>query len=275
MDSAATTQRSASTVVSSRPVTMGAGRIAVHSSKQAPGGLEVGPTTITGGRDDATHRAAKSWQRRLKNNPDTLYRDPTIDANTLVAVDVVGHAGNADRRPVVDSQGRYFGRGREGRRRQVEHAQAVMSGEPASARPAPPHVPMAIPRTPLVVGAPHQSYPILAQHPALENRGGVLIPAASGVAEGRLRRRRPSAELRALDALYETKARGGVPRRFHHHLRDASASRTVTSDDEYLGHGPGYLSGRPGLKEEVVWETRTVPRGTTGASVARVRSEDG
>ena len=140
-------------------------------------------------RDNAErHRSALRREVRDAIAREGVYRDPHIDAGTVVRVGVAGGpaAGN---RPVVDRHGRFFGMGAQGRARQVAHAQEIMAGGPLTPESNRRVLPLAVPVTPQMRGAPYSGGSPMLLHTHLNPNGGGFA-------------RRPSAELRALDALY-------------------------------------------------------------------------
>ena len=159
-----------------------------------------------------------------------VYRDPHIDAGTVVRVGMAGGPA-ADNRPVVDRHGRFFGMGAQGRARQVAHAQEIMAGGPLTPESNRRVLPLAVPVTPQMYGAPHSGGSPMLLHTHLN-------PTQGGFA------RRPSAELRALDALYD-----GSGKQFHH-LGGARDRRGVRNPDYKTGAGyvvhdapRGYITG--------------------------------
>jgi hypothetical protein len=188
-----------------------------------------------------------------------VYRDPHIDAGTVVRLGVAG-GPPADNRPVVDRHGRFFGMGAMGRARQVAHAQEAMAGGPLTPESNRRVLPLAIPVTPQMAAAPHSGGSPMLLHTHLNSRkqGGF--------------KRRPSAELRALDSIYETKLRGGNPRQYHH-LGGARNTDTVAGAG-YVVEGPpkGYVTGP---LTEVHWGPTAVERGGVAPSAAVVSSTGG
>ena len=192
-----------------------------------------------------------------------IYRDPHIDGGTVVRVGMAG-GPQADNRPVVDRHGRFFGMGAMGRARQVAHAQEVMAGGPLTPESNRRVLPLAIPVTPKMAAAPHSGGSPMLLHTHLN-------PSGDSRKQGGFARR-PSAELRALDSLYETKLRGGKPRQYHH-LGGARNTDTVVGAG-YVVEGPpkGYVTGP---LTEVHWGPTAVERGRVAPSAAVVSNTGG
>jgi hypothetical protein len=123
----------------------------------------TGDSHHTNDEDRCCHSQRRRRRRRLALEaliereggvyPSTQLEDATVRVS--LGHDGAGHP-SLRRKPVVDSQGRYFGRGARGRRRQIAHAQRVMSGgapPTPDRRRTPP--PLAVPRTPQLLGPPH------------------------------------------------------------------------------------------------------------------------
>ena len=222
------------------------------------------PATAEGEREQEQRRRRRRLERHIREaiKREGVYRDPTIDGATIIRVG--GAGARPDCRPVVDSHARYFGVGRAGRERQVAHAQEAMAGGPLTPESNRRVLPLAVPVTPALQGAPHAGGSPTLLHTRLQPQGGGL--------EGF--QRRPSAELRALDALHETKQRaagpqgGAGPRRYHHygsaeheqHWRD----RPRTPE--------GYVVG-PLTESE--WVPTAVPRGNVAPSAAVAGTGEG
>lgn len=191
-----------------------------------------------------------------------VYRDPYIDAGTVVRVGRAG--GAADNRPVVDRHGRFFGMGATGRARQVAHAQEVMAGGPLTPESNRRVLPLAVPVTPKMQGAPHSGGSPMLLHTHLN-------PSTDGRKQGGFARR-ASAELRALDSIYETKLRGGNPRQYHHLGGARNTDTTVGAG--YVVEGPprGYVTGP---LTEVQWGPTAVDRLGVAPSAAVASNKGG
>lgn len=192
-----------------------------------------------------------------------VYRDPHIDAGTVVRVGMVG-GPQADNRPVVDRHGRFFGMGAMGRARQVAHAQEVMAGGPLTPESNRRVLPLAVPVTPQMAAAPHSRGSPMLLHTHIS-------PSGDGRKQGGFARR-PSTELRALDSIYETKLRGGKPRQYHH-LGGARHTDTIVGAG-YVVEGPprGYVTGP---LTEVQWGPTAVERGGVAPSAAVASNKGG
>ena len=192
-----------------------------------------------------------------------VYRDPHIDAGTVVRVGMAGGPG-ADNRPVVDRHGRFFGMGPTGRARQVAHAQEVMAGGPLTPESNRRVLPLAVPVTPQMAGAPHSGGSPMLLHTHLN-------PGGPGMKQGGFARR-PSAELRALDAVYETKHRGGKPRQYHHLGGARHPDTKIGAGYVVEGEPRGYITGP---LTEVEWGPTAVERGAVAPSAAVASNKGG